>query len=113
MLALRERHAFGAVRRLDQLVAHARQQITDDLAVVFGVLDDQDALAHSAASIISSTWTGNTTRKVEPRPNADSTEIVPPCISTIRLEIARPSPVPPLLRVLVLSICWNSPKIRS
>src|SRR6516225_9037844 len=113
MLALCERHTFGAVRRLDQLVAHARQQIADDLAIVFGVLDDQDSPAHSAASISSSTCTGNTTRKVEPWPNTDSTAIVPPCISTIRLEIASPSPVPPFWRVFELSICWNSPKIRS
>src|SRR5271167_5110828 len=113
MVALRHRHPFRTVRRLDQLVADARQQVADDLAVVLGVLDDEDALAHSAASIISSTWTGNTTRKVEPSPSTDSTEIVPPCISTMRLEIARPSPVPPFWRVFELSICWNSPKIRS
>src|ERR1700756_294156 len=61
----------------------------------------------------SSTWIGNTTRKVDPSPGTESTEIVPPCISTIRFEIARPNPVPPCLRVLELSICWNSSKIRS
>ena len=32
----------------------------------------------------------------------------PPCSSTIRLVIARPRPVPPFLRVLELSTCWNS-----
>src|SRR5262249_3828726 len=96
---LRHRHACSAVPAFDPLVADSRQQVANDLAVVFGVLDDQDALAHSAASIISSTWTGRTTRKVEPWPSTDSTAIVPPCISTMRLEIARPSPVPPLLRV--------------
>ncbi len=53
------------------------------------------------------------TRKVAPCPSSDSTEIVPPCISTMRFEIARPSPVPPFLRVFELSTCWNSPKILS
>src|ERR1700738_3254898 len=113
MLALRHRHPLGDVHRLDPPGADTRQQGADDLAIVLGVLDDQDALAHSAASIISSTWTGNTTRKVEAWPNIDSTEIVHPCTSTRRLEIARPSPVPPFWRVFELSICWNSPKIRS
>src|SRR5438477_3661 len=65
----RHRHPFGAVHRLDQLVIEAGQQVADDLAVVLGILDDQDPLLH-AASIISSTWTGSTTRKVEPWPNA-------------------------------------------
>src|SRR4029077_9471080 len=51
VLALRHRHPFGTVHRLDQLVTHTRQQIADDLAIVLGVLDDQDALAHSVASI--------------------------------------------------------------
>ena len=35
----------------------------------------------------------------------------PPCSSTILREIDRPRPVPPFLRVLVLSTCWNSSKI--
>src|SRR6516225_7950179 len=102
-----------SVHRFDQLVIEAGQQVADDLAIVLGVLDNEDALSHQAASIISSTWTGSTTRNVEPSPNIESTEIVPPCSSTMRFEIARPSPVPPFLRVFVLSICWNSPKIRS
>jgi hypothetical protein len=42
--------------------------------------------------------------KVEPRPGADSTQIFPPCSSTIRFEIASPRPVPPFLRVIALSI---------
>ena len=36
----------------------------------------------------------------------------PPCSSTIFFAIASPSPVPPFLRVLELSTCWNSSKIR-
>src|SRR4029077_6554624 len=63
VLALRHRHPFGTVHRLDQLVTHTRQQIADDLAIVLGVLDDQDALAHSAASIISPTRACNRVKK--------------------------------------------------
>ena len=63
------------------------------------------------AATCRSTRTGSANRKVEPRPRADSTQIRPPCISTIRLAMARPSPVPPFFRVLELSACWNSSKI--
>jgi hypothetical protein len=37
----------------------------------------------------------------------------PPCISTISLAMARPSPVPPLARVFELSTWRNFSKIRS
>ena len=39
--------------------------------------------------------------------------MVPPCISTMRFEIARPRPVPPFCLVLLLSTCWNSSKMSS
>jgi len=39
---------------------------------------------------------------VEPFPSADSTHIRPPCNSTIRLAIARPSPVTAFARLLEL-----------
>ena len=48
-----------------------------------------------------------------PCPAWTSTQMRPPCISTIFLAIANPSPVPPLVFVLELSIWWNSSKIRS
>ena len=55
-------------------------------------------------------------RKVEPLPSSLSTEIVPPISSTRRLEMARPSPVPPNRRVVEAST-WlndvNSLSIRS
>ena len=51
-------------------------------------------------------------RKVEPRPGpALPTHIVPPISSARRLLMARPSPVPPYLRVVELSAwlkLWNS-----
>jgi hypothetical protein len=57
--------------------------------------------------------TGIEILKVAPLPSSDSTVMPPPCSSTMRREIDRPSPVPPFLRVLVLSTCWNSSKIRA
>src|ERR1035438_8380644 len=32
--------------------------------------------------------------KVDPRPGSDSTQMRPPCLSTIVLQIAKPTPVP-------------------
>src|SRR5690606_31251902 len=58
-----------------------------------------------------STFTGTVNEKVEPSPRWESTQMRPPCISTIRLEIDRPSPVPPFFLVAELSACWNSSKI--
>jgi hypothetical protein len=34
--------------------------------------------------------------------------IFPPCISMMRFEITSPKPVPPFLRMIELSACWNS-----
>src|SRR5262249_1502633 len=102
------RDAFEPVHRLKQFVAGTRQQVAHDLPVVLGVFDDKDALRHAApinSSGASSTRTGSVTRKVAPRPSSEATEIVPPCISTMRLEIAKPKPVPPFLRVFELSTC--------
>jgi hypothetical protein len=42
---------------------------------------------------------------VEPWPGCDSTQIRPPCISMMRLDMASPKPVPPFLRVMALSAC--------
>src|SRR5581483_7668607 len=113
-LARGRRDAGDAVDRLDQLVAGRRHQVADDPAIVLGVFDDKDALhceASSNSSSAAATRIGRVTRKVAPAPNSESTVSVPPCISTMRLEIARPRPVPPFLRVLELSTCGNSSKI--
>ena len=56
---------------------------------------------------------GNCIWNVAPLPTIDSTQIRPPCISTICLAMARPSPVPPLALVLELSTCRNFSKMRS
>ena len=58
-----------------------------------------------------STWTGSVNENTEPLPISDSTQSLPPCISTMRREIDRPRPVPPFFLVAELSACWNSSKI--
>src|SRR5262249_42829052 len=83
------------------------EHIADNLATIRLVLDHQNALAH-AASTCRSTMIGSENAKSEPRPGWDSTQIRPPCISMMRLDMASPRPVPPFLRVMALSACWNS-----
>src|SRR5262245_46160122 len=98
---------------LQHLVAGVTQQIAQDLPVLLVVLDHQDALSHAQAlEAWRSARTGMRTLKVDPRPTADSTQIRPPWSSTIRLAMESPRPVPPFLRVLEVSACWNSSKIR-
>src|SRR5262245_56474456 len=50
---------------------------------------------------------GSSISKIEPLPRVDSTQIRPPCISTICLAMASPRPVPPLALVRELSTWWN------
>ena len=50
---------------------------------------------------------------MEPLPTVDSTQMRPPCISTICLAMASPRPVPPLALVLELSTWWNCSKMRA
>ena len=52
-----------------------------------------------------STTTGSVKANVEPWPGCDSTQILPPCISMMRFDMASPKPVPPFLRVIALSAC--------
>src|SRR5215470_5784771 len=72
-------------------------------AQIFLVFDSEDALAYGAlfrnsARVGSSIW------KVEPLPKVDSTQMRPPCISTICLAMARPRPVPPLVGVRTVDL---------
>src|SRR6516164_6161717 len=96
-----------AVLGLRDLIVSRGEHIANDLAIIWLVLDHQNALAH-AASTCRSTTTGSVKVKVEPCPGWDSTQILPPCISMMRLDMASPNPVPPFLRVMALSACWNS-----
>src|SRR6516165_1577818 len=94
------------VLRLRDFVVGRGEHIANDLAIIRLVLDYQNALAH-AASTCRSTITGSVNTNVEPFPSCDSTQIRPPCISTMRFDMASPRPVPPFLRVMALSACWN------
>src|SRR5271170_6829743 len=54
---------------------------------------------------------GRAKRNVEPFPGCDSTEMLPPCRSTIFLQMAKPMPVP--ANSSRLCSRWNTPKILS
>src|SRR5262249_32164096 len=90
-----------AVFGLSDLIIGRGQHIADNLAIIRLVLDHQNALAH-AASTCRSTITGSVNAKVEPWPGCDSTQIRPPCISMMRLEMASPKPVPHFLGLTAL-----------
>src|SRR5262249_36505389 len=74
-------------RRVD-LVAPPREQTLDGDADGTLVVDDQDGGAHAALA----SGTSISTRK--PVPGVLAAVIRPPCASTVRLAMARPSPVP-------------------
>src|SRR5262245_14067251 len=93
-----------AVFGLGDLIISGSQHIADDLAIIRLVLDDQNTLA-PGASTWRSTMNGRVKANVEPCPGCDSTQILPPCISMMRLDMASPKPVPPFLRVMALSAC--------
>src|SRR5215469_15003662 len=93
-----------ALARRRDFVIGAGEHIADDLAIIRLILDNQNALAH-AGSTCRSTITGSVNANVEPCPGCDSTQILPPCISMMRFDIASPKPVPPFLRVMALSAC--------
>src|ERR1700727_3156757 len=78
------------------------------------VFHQQDVYGHAVSSneihaFISLAAKAN--RKVDPAPRCDSTEIVPPCLSTIFLQMASPMPVP--ANSSRLCSRWNMPKILS
>src|ERR1700751_4748899 len=101
-----------AVLGLAHLIADVRQHVAQDAPVVFLVLDHENAFRHAGLACCSIAI-GSVNEKVEPAPRRDSTQIRPPCSSTMRLAIDRPSPLPPFSRVDEASTCWNSPKMRA
>src|ERR1700733_8777331 len=109
-LLFRRGNAGLTVPRFCHLVADAAEKIAENLPVILLILDDENALAHAFPACCSAR-TGSSTKNVEPPPRADSTQSLPPCISTMRLAIDRPSPVPPLALVCVFSDCLNSSNI--
>src|SRR5215467_2865888 len=88
----------------DHLVSRVRQQIAQDAPIVLLIFDHQYPLCHQCSALCS-TSIGTVKEKVAPFPIEDSTHICPPCISTIRRAIAKPSPVPPFFFVAEESAC--------
>src|SRR6202158_6512400 len=98
------------VAHLRDVVAGMGEKIAEDAPIILLVLDHKNAFGHAFPTCCS-TLTGTFMKNVEPRPGADSTQIRPPCMATIRLAIDRPSPVPPFALVEEPLACWNSSKI--
>jgi hypothetical protein len=69
----------------------------------YGTVSVQKRPRPHEASFRSSARVGSSIWKIDPFPSVDSTQIRPPCISTICLAMARPRPVPLLALVLELS----------
>src|SRR4029453_8757446 len=103
MIPLRRCDSRLPIWRFMHNVTRAGQEITQDAAQVFLVLDDENALAGHGRTPRSGARIGSRSWNVAPRPDVDSTQICPPCISTICLAMARPRPVPPFALVLELS----------
>src|SRR6516162_6173318 len=82
------RERLLAVFRLGDLIVGRGKHVANDLATIRLVLDHQNALAPAVGSTCRSTMTGSVKVNVEPWPGCDSTQIRPPCISMIRLEMA-------------------------
>src|SRR5262249_793594 len=91
-----------AICGLDDRVPCAGQKVAQHAAQIFLVFDDEDALCHGV-NLENSARVGSSIRKVDPFPSTDSTQMRPPCISTISLAMASPRPVPPFAFVLELS----------
>src|SRR6516225_11622966 len=89
MLLFRSANAGLAIPGLRHLISGTAQEIAEDLPIVLLVLNYQNAFAH-AASTCRSTFTGRVNANVEPWPGCDSTQILPPCISIMRFDMARP-----------------------
>src|SRR3989475_7347688 len=110
-LALRHGDPLLAVHRLQEPVRRPAQQLPHDLPVVLVVLDvEHPPVAHARPP---SACRGTVKKKVDPLPSSLSTPIRPPCISTSRFVMLRPSPVPPYSRVIVVSTWRNSAKMFS
>src|ERR1700722_11998471 len=79
------------------------------------VFHQKDVYGHAGSAAVSlvifALLAANSKRKVEPCPGCDSTEMLPPWRSTMRLHTANPMPVPSYS----VRLCsrWNIPKILS
>src|SRR3982751_6771978 len=108
-MARGQRDARVASHRFDRLVAGTGEQVAHDAAVVLVVFDDQDRLGHGTSeagtAAPGSFVAGSVKQNVAPASVDCSSHNRPPCSSTMRREIARPSPEPALSLVLESSAC--------
>src|SRR5262249_62148696 len=95
---------FAAVFRLGHEVIIRGKESAHNAPIVLLILDHKDALGHAGLAL-SFTTIGSVKENVEPCPTADCSDISPPCISIMRLDIASPRPVPPFFLVIELSAC--------
>src|SRR5262245_58938435 len=86
---------------LSQFVA---KQTSTEERVLRRVIGRQVCACSQGTRLRNSARVGSSIWKVEPLPSVDSTQMRPPCISTICLAMARPRPVPPWALVRELSI---------
>ena len=73
----------------DHPEARACEQIAKYLPIVLLILNDEYGLVHYRAAC-HSTRAGAVNENVAPAPRLESTQMRPPCISTMRFAIARP-----------------------
>jgi hypothetical protein len=100
-------HDAGAAPLIGALVTPAGKGLCRLLIAIMSALPSKADMPgyFDSRLICCSTTTGSVNVNVEPCPSCDSTQILPPCISMMRLEMASPKPVPPFLRVIALSAC--------
>ena len=109
-LRSRHRERLLAVVGFNHQKASACEQVAKDLPIVLLILNDEYRLVHYRAAC-HSIRAGAVNENVAPAPGLESTQMRPPCISTMRFAIARPRPEPILVFVIEPSTCRNSSKI--
>ena len=75
-------------------------------------MDNPSGRPAEAANVSTSRASGRYRVKLDPAPGSEDTVIQPPISRASDRLIDRPSPVPPYLRLVVPSACWNASKMR-
>src|SRR5229473_4902463 len=106
-------HAVGGHVQMDRTIGIAEGFLRQP-DITGTVFDQENLNGHTCSSdgcYNSFSLSASAKRKVEPCPGCDSTEMLPPCRSTIFLQMASPIPVP--ANSSRLCSRWNIPKIFS
>ena len=74
---------------------------------------ETDVEARDPAVAVVGSSSGTSSVNTDPSPTVEVTSMRPPSMRASSLEIDSPSPVPPYLRLVVPSACWNASKIIS